>query len=164
MSSGLLVDKHRPKTLGALTLNPGLSPMLERLGARRDYPHLLLHGPPGSGKKTRVLALLRAVYGPGVDRVKVEQRRFTVQGRSKPIELTTLASNYHVELNPSDAGSGDRAVVQEMIKELATSAPLDINVAFKTIVLTEVDSLSRQVGCRKLFAFFDECSRVGATV
>ena len=34
-----------------------------------DIPHLLFYGPAGSGKKVRIMALLRAVFGPGVDRV-----------------------------------------------------------------------------------------------
>lgn len=36
--------------------------------------------------------------------------------RKLEVELTTLSSNYHVELNPSDVGNNDRYVVQEIIK------------------------------------------------
>ena len=32
-----------------------------------------------------------------------------------------MASNYHIEMNPSDAGNNDRFVVQEVIKEIASS-------------------------------------------
>jgi hypothetical protein len=42
------------------------------------------------------------------------------------VELTTVSSNYHVELTPSDAGLKDRYVVQELIKEMAKSRPLDV--------------------------------------
>lgn len=69
--------------------------------------------------------------------------QFTPPGKSKAIELTTLASAHHVEMNPSDAGSSDRSVIQEVIKEMAASVPLDSTVPFKVIVLLEVDSLSR---------------------
>ena len=34
-----------------------------------DFPHLLFYGPPGSGKKTRVMLLLRAAFGPSVEKV-----------------------------------------------------------------------------------------------
>jgi hypothetical protein len=53
--------------------------------------------------------------------------------RKIEVELTTISSNYHVELNPSDAGFQDRYVVQEIIKEMAKSRPLDIsgNKGFK---------------------------------
>ena len=56
------------------------------------------------------------------------------------MELTTLSSNYHVEMNPSDAGNKDRYVVQEVIKEMARSRPLDAagNSGFKVLVLNEV--------------------------
>ena len=42
--------------------------------------------------------------------------------RKLEVELTTLSSNYHVELNPSDVGNNDRYVVQEIIKVGPTSS------------------------------------------
>ena len=46
---------------------------------------------------------------------------------NKKIEVMTIASNYHIEVNPNDAGIYDRIVVQEMIKNIAQSQQLDIN-------------------------------------
>ena len=42
--------------------------------------------------------------------------------RKLEVELTTLSSNYHVEINPSDVGNNDRYVVQEIIKVGTTSS------------------------------------------
>lgn len=36
----------------------------------------------------------------------------------------TVASNFHIEMNPSDAGIYDRYVVQEVIKQIASATPL----------------------------------------
>ena len=61
--------------------------------------------------------------------------------RNIEVELTTVSSNHHVELNPSDAGFQDRYVVQEIIKEMAKNGPIDGNgtKGFKVLVLNEFD-------------------------
>ena len=43
-----------------------------------DFPHLLFYGPSGSGKKTRIMALLRELYGAGVEKLRVEHQNFEV--------------------------------------------------------------------------------------
>lgn len=74
-----------------------------------------------------------------------------------------MASNYHIELNPSDVGLYDYVVVQEIIKEIAQNKQLDVNAKhpFKgwsvqlslavVVLLSEADSLSRnaQAGLRR---------------
>jgi replication factor C subunit 3/5 len=91
-----------------------------------DCPHILFYGPSGAGKKTLVLALLREIFGAGVERVKVEGKAWKIEAGSRKVdvELTLLSSNHHVEMNPSDAGSKDRYVVQEVIKEMARARPI----------------------------------------
>ena len=39
--------------------------------ATGDCPHTLFYGAPGAGKKTLIIALLRQIFGPGVERLKV---------------------------------------------------------------------------------------------
>lgn len=88
---------------------------------------LMLRRPPGSGKKTIVLSLLRNIFGPGASKVRVEHKpwRIELPTRKIDVELTTVSSNYHVEMNPSDAGTNDRYVVQEIIKEMAKTRNID---------------------------------------
>jgi hypothetical protein len=59
----------------------------------------------------------------------VETRPWQIElpSRKLEVELTTVSSNYHVEINPGDVGSNDRYVVQEIIKELAKNRPLDVS-------------------------------------
>lgn len=77
--------------------------------------------------------------------VKLESKPWVLQlpSRKLELELVTLGSMYHVELNPSDAGNYDRYVVQEIIKEMARNRPLDRKGGFKVLVLNEVDRLSK---------------------
>eukprot|EP01036_Dinobryon_divergens_P026307 gene26307-34934_t len=107
MSSQLWLDKHRPHTLAKLTFHPDITSKLTALAGSDELPHLLVYGPPGCGKKTRVMCLLREVYGAGVEKVKLEHRTFKTSS-GKAIEIMTVGSNYHIECNPSDAGNNDR--------------------------------------------------------
>lgn len=153
----LWVDKHRPKQLKDLDYHENLRDQLGRMvQGSGDFPHTLIYGPSGAGKKTRIMALLRELHGPSVERLRVEQRSFKF-GTSQPIDLTLVSSPHHIELNPSDAGIRDREVVQEVIKEIAQSAPVirasaeasaaaggkASVAAFKVVVLNEVERLSK---------------------
>ena len=156
----LWVDKHRPKKLSDLDYHTNLSDQLGRMvQGKGDFPHMLVYGPSGAGKKTRIMALLRELHGPSVERLRVEQRAFKF-GTTQPVELTLVSSPHHIELNPSDAGIRDREVVQEVIKEIAQSAPVirasaeasaaaggggtgAAPAAFKAVVLNEVERLSK---------------------
>lgn len=144
----LWVDKYRPKTLDKVIVHQDVAQNLQKLVSEGDCPHLLFYGPSGSGKKTLIMALLRQIFGPSADKVKVENKIWKIDAgtRTIDVELTTLSSTHHVELNPSDAGFQDRYVVQEIIKEMAKNRPIDTKgkKGFKVLVLNEVDKLSRE--------------------
>ena len=155
---GLWVDAHRPRSLKDLTFHPELTERLRAVATAADMPHLLVYGPPGSGRKTRVTALLREMFGASADKLKLERRTFKTPG-GKVIDLSMLGSAHHLELNPADVGMYDRLVVQEIIKEIAQST----NVAsaagagagagaettperrpFKVVLLTDADRMTKQ--------------------
>ena len=140
----LWVDKYRPQSLGKLNFHVALGDDLKSLAQNSDFPHLLFFGPPGAGKKTRIMCFLREVYGSGVDKLRIEQMNFTTAS-GKKLEVSAVASNYHIELNPSDAGVHDRVVVQDLIKTMANSEQLETNAlkSFKVVILNEVDRLTR---------------------
>jgi hypothetical protein len=96
--------------LSMLTIPTWRQQRWHRWSSAGDFPHLLFYGPPGSGKKTLVKALLREFYGTGVTKVKIETKPWKIElpTRKLEIELMTLSSNYHVEMNPSDVGNNDR--------------------------------------------------------
>jgi len=141
----LMVDEYRPKDMKSLDVHTDTTARLERIAKSQDFPHLLFYGPSGAGKKTRVMALLREHYGVGVSRLRIEQR--SVQATSsKTIDVSVLVSPYHIEVNPAEAGVYDRAVVMNLVKELAESAPLMDTAGkrgFKVVVISEVDRLTR---------------------
>ncbi|KAJ1924808.1 Replication factor C (RF-C) subunit [Tieghemiomyces parasiticus] len=140
----LWVDKYRPLSLDKLTYHTDLSRKLKKLAASGDLPHLLVYGPSGAGKKTRIMAVLKEIYGPGVEKLKIDLRSFETPSKRK-IELNVVTSNYHLELNPSDVGIYDRVVIQDLIKEVAQTQQVDANAQrkFKVVVISEADTLSK---------------------
>jgi len=140
----LWVDKYRPSSLGKLDFHKEQAAHLKKLVQCGDFPHLLVYGPSGAGKKTRIMCLLRELYGAGVEKLRIEHQSFITPSKKK-IEVSTVASNYHIEVNPSDAGIYDRVVIQELLKTVAQSHQLETSAQreFKVVVLTEVDQLTK---------------------
>lgn len=158
----LWVDKYRPKDLESVELYPEITETLRRLSCSKDIPHLLFYGPSGAGKKTRAMALLKAYFGEAALQVKLEHKSVQVSD-SKTIDMATLTSPFHIDINPSDAGNYDRVIVMQMIREIAQTAPM-INARgldngcsrsdtersmpsgvnnFKVVILNEVDKMTR---------------------
>jgi len=167
----LWVDKHRPTRLQQLSYHATLTKRLTSLAEDPGgLPHLLFYGPPGSGKKTRIMSLLRQVFGGSVERLRLDKRTFTTPTK-RTVEINMISSNYHIEMAPGDAGLNDRYVIQDVIKEMAQNKNIasvgsskdqaggsifasssDKNddekgkkkADYKVVVLVEVDKLTRQ--------------------
>ncbi|KAJ2893669.1 hypothetical protein MKZ38_008335 [Zalerion maritima] len=140
----LIVDKHRPRSLDALTYHHDLSERLRSLAQSGDFPHLLVYGPSGAGKKTRIVATLKELFGPGVEKIKIDARVFQTSSNRK-LEFNIVASVYHLEITPSDVGNYDRVVIQDLLKEVAQTQQVDQGARqrFKVVVINEADHLTR---------------------
>ncbi|CAF1202647.1 unnamed protein product, partial [Adineta ricciae] len=140
----LWCDKYRPKTLNELDYQIEQAHRLKTIINNGDFPHLLIFGPNGSGKKTRIMCLLHELYGEGVHSVRLENHQYETSSHKK-FELTTIGSHSHTQVNPSDVGIYDRIVVQELIKTIAQTKQIISNeqLSFKVIVIVEVDKLTR---------------------
>ncbi|ODQ63565.1 replication factor C subunit 5 [Nadsonia fulvescens var. elongata DSM 6958] len=139
----LWVDKHRPRYLENVDYHIELSQRLKSL-TTSDFPHILVYGPSGAGKKTRVVATLKELFGPAVEKIKIDSRVFTTPSNKK-LEFTIVSSIYHMEITPSDMGSFDRVVIQDLLKEVAQTQQVDLQAKqkFKVVVINEADSLTR---------------------
>ncbi|KAI7887168.1 putative subunit of DNA replication factor C (RF-C) [Lichtheimia hyalospora FSU 10163] len=141
----LWVDKYKPTSIDQLTYHKGLSKQLKGLARSDNLPHLLFYGPSGGGKKTRIAAMLRELFGPGVEKLKIDQRQFSTPSNRKLI-FTIVQSNYHLEINPSDLGFYDRIIVQDVIKSIAQTQQVDANAKhqYKVVVIDQADELTRE--------------------
>lgn len=120
----LFVDQYRPRSLSDVHYHTALSDRLIGLASSDDVPHLLFYGPSGAGKKTRIHALIKELFGPAAHKLKIDQRIFLNPSKRK-IDVNIVSSAYHQELTPSDAGGWDRLVIQDVLKEIAMTQQVD---------------------------------------
>jgi replication factor C subunit 3/5 len=125
----LWVDKYRPTDLVSLDYHDDISQRLESLAKNpASLPHLFFYGPSGAGKRTRISAFLGALFGPSAHKLKLNQREFTTP-TGRTVEIHMISSDYHIELSPGDAGTSDRFVIQDVLKDIASSKNIRSSVA-----------------------------------
>ncbi|GBC02951.1 hypothetical protein RclHR1_00490037 [Rhizophagus clarus] len=141
----LWVDEYRPKSLEELTYHSELTKRLKILTSSEDFPHLIVYGPTGAGKKTRISCLLRELYGEGAQKLKTDVQSFTINS-SRKLDITVVSSKNHLEITPNEVGFADRAVVQEFLKDVAQTRQVDLSIkhVFKVVVIHEADLLSSE--------------------
>ncbi|EMG51089.1 Activator 1 40 kDa subunit [Candida maltosa Xu316] len=144
----LWVDKYRPRTLDQLTYHDSITHSLRALAKSGDFPHLLVYGPSGSGKKTRIYCTLNEIFGSQVEKLKIDVKNFVTSSNRK-LEFNVLSSANHLEITPSDMGNNDRVVIQDLLKDVASTEQVDFTSQsrsrhrFKIVIINEADSLSR---------------------
>lgn len=65
------VEKYRPERVEDVAHQDEVVQTLKKSIEIGNIPHLLFHGPPGTGKTTTILALARALYGPELYRSRI---------------------------------------------------------------------------------------------
>lgn len=110
------IEKYRPQTLDDLASHDDIKATLEKFMKDGSLPHLLFHGPPGTGKTSTILACARKLYEP---------QQF---------------SQMVLELNASDDRGID--IVRGPILNFASSRGMYAKAKFKLVILDEADQMT----------------------
>lgn len=139
----LFCDKYKPTSLLGVDYHKQQATQLKNLISAGDFPNLFIFGPSGAGKRTRIDLLLKEIYGPSAEKIHIQNESFEAPSKRK-VEIKTINSNYHIEVNPSDVGIYDKVVIQALIKNTASTASLhNFNQTFKTVIISNADRLTK---------------------
>jgi DNA polymerase III delta prime subunit len=127
----------------------------DKLKALNEYvPHLLFYGPPSSGKKTLIYAMINNIYNNTIPIQKYRTIKFddiTIDGNQIPINY--IQSPNHFEFNLSEYGLCDVDVITHYINKIIEYKT--INNSFRIIVLHHIDRLSTDT-IKTLFSLMDD--------
>ncbi len=108
------VEKYRPESLDDIISHTDIIDTVWKFVDEKKLPHLLFHGPPGTGKTSCILAIAKKMYG----------KHF---------------HNMILELNASDERG--ISVVRDKIKGFCSTQQI-INTGLKLVILDEWDAIT----------------------
>jgi DNA polymerase III delta prime subunit len=110
------VEKYRPNTFDDIVLDPLNKTFLENIIKNKRFPNLLFFGPPGTGKTTSIINLIKAY------------------------QQNSNSQNLMIHLNASDERGID--IIRNQINSFVNSNSL-FNNGMKFVILDEVDYMTK---------------------
>ncbi|MCD9642226.1 hypothetical protein HAX54_028917 [Datura stramonium] len=145
---GFWADKYQPASLEGFICHKQQALQLSHLvSSNEPFPHILLKGPSGSGKRALSMALLHEIYGDEICNISHDLKYFHIQEtRAMQVVVPLSSSPHHIELNvhlEPNARYALMALVKQISSEYAVLAPeisrFNMKTISKVIVLYDVD-------------------------
>ncbi|XP_057806879.1 replication factor C subunit 3-like [Salvia miltiorrhiza] len=148
----LWADKHQPVSLTGFACHKNEAQLLHQLANSEMFPHILLKGLPGTGKKALTMALLRELYGDSVWNISHDLRYFHIlESRPMQVVVPVSSSPHHMELNvytESKAAYALTALVKQISSEYTVTPEISVapnKAHYKVLVLYDVDKAAENI-------------------
>lgn len=155
------IDKYVPNNLDDIFFHKDIYNILEIMSKDSSIPHLLFHGPYGSGKKTMVNIFMKMLFGDSINSVK--DVKYIVSGSgNNQTEEEFKQSFHHIFIEPK-GNNHDRYLIHDVIKVYVSKARYNLvqsNHHFKLVVINNVDIMSESVQFslrRTIEKYSDQC-------
>lgn len=139
-----LADEFTPQTYRKTFFHKEIYERLDTMSKDNSIPHVIFHGPPGSGKKTMINIFLKMIYGDSVNKLYTTTCNIAGSGSRTKKEFIQN-SDHHIIINPTGTNF-DRYIVHEIVKKYAASNTIELtqnpNSKFKTIQISNLEILS----------------------
>ena len=140
------IDKYIPTCKEDVFFHKDIYEILEIMSNDDSIPHLLFHGPHGSGKKTMVKIFLEMLFG---DSVKLTKNvKYIVCGScNNETEEEFKQSYHHIFIEPK-GNNHDRYLIHDVMELYVSKARYNMIKSkhkFKVVVINNVDIMSESV-------------------
>lgn len=137
------IDKYVPKNIKDSHFHKELLNILNVMSKDESIPHIIFHGPEGSGKKTIIRLLLQMLYDNDVNNTTMNN--YTVIGSGNKTNIIPIRqSNYHLIIEPNN-NNFDKHLVTDIVRVYAKKVPLHIfksKRTFKVVLINSIDNMS----------------------
>lgn len=146
-SQRFLLDRIRPDRPIDLGFNQESWNLLEAIARSNTFPHIILHGPSGAGKKLMLRHLLRELFnGDEVEKMQMTDYKVASAGNTTKKTVPIMQSNYHIVINPNN-NNFDKYILQDVTTQYAKQVPFEVFRArrpFRAVVINGIDQISKQ--------------------
>jgi len=106
---------------------------LSELTKSKNMPHILLHGPSGSGKRNAIRHFLYELYGPSALKTRKEVKD----------SINITSSIFHIEVSlRENLHLDDKVLIRDIMREIASTGSI-IGMCHRLIILNNADMMSK---------------------
>lgn len=134
----LFIKKYCPRDFKEISFSTKTNNILSKLIERNNIPNMLICGPPGSGKKCRIMIMLSMLYGNSVFYSKMKY--YTLK-YNKKIQYMVKSSDYHMEITSEDNGNYDYHIITELVSNISDTLNIYSN-SYKILIIHKAHLLS----------------------